>query len=116
MRLGIDFGGTNIKFGLFAEDGRVQAFSEVKVVDLQNDDPFYIAIGDINSDGRNDLAYCTYYRMVWHYQLSSGSLSTSYSNWYTGYYAQYGIDIGDINNDSRNDIAITAYDYDYILY
>ncbi len=34
MRIGIDFGGTNIKFGLFAEDGTAQKFASVRVAEL----------------------------------------------------------------------------------
>lgn len=36
MRIGIDFGGTNIKFGLFEEDGSTYKFSVKKLVDLKN--------------------------------------------------------------------------------
>ncbi len=34
MRIGIDFGGTNIKMGLFAEDGTADKFASVAVADL----------------------------------------------------------------------------------
>ncbi|RKY57816.1 MAG: hypothetical protein DRP96_09360 [Candidatus Neomarinimicrobiota bacterium] len=34
MRLGIDFGGTNVKFGLFEEDGREIAFRQLTLADL----------------------------------------------------------------------------------
>ncbi len=36
MRIGIDFGGTNIKFGLFGEDGSTYKFSVKKLIDLRN--------------------------------------------------------------------------------
>jgi len=38
MRLGIDFGGTHVKFGIFEEDGREIAFQQVKLVDLNRGD------------------------------------------------------------------------------
>ncbi|MEW6193600.1 MAG: ROK family protein [Bacteroidota bacterium] len=36
MRIGIDFGGTNIKFGLFEEDGTIYKFSVKKLIELKN--------------------------------------------------------------------------------
>lgn len=38
MRIGIDFGGTNIKLGLFREDGSEVAFRQLKQADLNRDD------------------------------------------------------------------------------
>lgn len=38
MRIGIDFGGTNIKLGLFREDGSEVAFRQLKLADLYRDD------------------------------------------------------------------------------
>lgn len=37
MRLGIDFGGTNVKFGLFGEDGSTHRFIVKKLSEMQND-------------------------------------------------------------------------------
>ncbi|MGE5401575.1 MAG: ROK family protein [Ignavibacteriales bacterium] len=37
MRLGIDFGGTNVKFGLFKEDGSTHRFIVKKLSEMQND-------------------------------------------------------------------------------
>lgn len=37
MRLGIDFGGTNVKFGMFNEDGSTHKFSVKKLSELQNE-------------------------------------------------------------------------------
>jgi predicted NBD/HSP70 family sugar kinase len=38
MRIGIDFGGTNIKLGLFRKDGSEVAFRQFKLADLNRDD------------------------------------------------------------------------------
>ena len=38
MRLGIDFGGTHVKFGIFEEDGHEIAFQQVKLADLNRGD------------------------------------------------------------------------------
>jgi len=38
MRIGIDFGGTNLKIGLFREDGCEVPFRQLKVADLNRDD------------------------------------------------------------------------------
>lgn len=46
MRIGIDFGGTNVKFGLFEEDGTTYRFSIKKVTELR--DPDGLLAGLIN--------------------------------------------------------------------
>jgi len=46
MRIGIDFGGTNVKVGIFQENGSVISFDEFKVKDLGNADNFVPSLID----------------------------------------------------------------------
>jgi hypothetical protein len=68
------------------------------------------AIGDVNSDGRNDLVGVaqTTNEIIVYYQDQFGSLTTPGTR-LAADTAPHGVRIGDLNADGRNDIAVTAW-------
>jgi len=69
-----------------------------------------VAIGDVNSDGRNDLvgvAQSTYEVTVY-YQNSDGTLQDTPTRLATDA-DPHGLRIGDVNGDGRNDVVATAW-------
>ena len=76
------------------------------------------AIGDLNGDGRNDVALITGFNgsnekgLFIFYQDNSGQLITPPLFIQVGAWtsATESIDIGDLNNDGRMDVAVTSYD------
>jgi hypothetical protein len=82
--------------------------------------PGAVAIGDIDNDGKNDVAvgYKQSYGVYWYKSPTGITSKTSWSSNYRAGWIWYveDIEIAKINNDNNLDIVATSYDWNYLYY
>jgi FG-GAP-like repeat/Abnormal spindle-like microcephaly-assoc'd, ASPM-SPD-2-Hydin/FG-GAP repeat len=102
-------------------DGTFQTAVGYSTVDPNhtNDYTAYgMAVGDLNGDGKMDIAVTETSGMAVLLNNGNGTFGTAtyYDSGIAPFESQKGIAIGDVNNDKRNDIVITDYYGNIVLY
>ena len=77
-----------------------------------------LAVGDLNGDGKVDIAVTETSGMAVLLNNGNGTFGTAtyYDSGIAPFESQMGIAIGDVNNDKKNDIVITDYYGNVVLY
>jgi hypothetical protein len=83
-----------------------------------NTTAYGMAVGDLNGDGKPDLAIAQSSGMVVLLNNGTGTFGTAtyYDSGIAPFESQMGIAIGDVNGDKKNDIVITDYYGNVLLY